>query len=321
MSPKSLMTRALVLLLAVLGAGQAMAARTTTYFHTDALGSVVAATSEAGAVLWRKDYAPYGAQLPSSTGTEKLSYTGKPHDAQLGITNFGARQYDPEIGRFLNVDPVGFVESNPMSFNRYLYVNDNPYKYVDPDGEFLNFVAKFVLDVGVNVAINYLTTGELNVGSALKDSAVGILNPAKTVAKTARLAKLVAKTNKNAGDAGAALTKNFAGKQNRQDRLKDLVSDDKVPSADRGWIRQEMNEVARGKKGHIRNPPGKDLAHERGREGAKGYGFDVLGVMFRYTNTSNYYRFSMDSERATAACRRSATAPGPRCGRMRWPTS
>jgi RHS repeat-associated protein len=193
MNPKHLFTRALVLLLALLGAGQALAARTTTYFHTDALGSVVAATSEAGAVLWRKDYAPYGAQLPSSTGTEKISYTGKPHDAQLGITNFGARQYDPEIGRFLNVDPVGFVESNPMSFNRYLYVNNNPYKYVDPDGEFLNFVAKFVLDVGVNVAINYLTTGELSVGSALKDSATGILNPAKTVAGIGKLAMAASK--------------------------------------------------------------------------------------------------------------------------------
>jgi len=45
-----------------------------------------------------------------------------------------ARYYDPRIGRFMSMDPVGFVVSNPMSFNRYLYVNNNPYKYVDPDG-------------------------------------------------------------------------------------------------------------------------------------------------------------------------------------------
>ena len=36
--------------------------------------------------------------------------------------------------RFLSVDPVGFKEGNPMSFNRYAYANNNPYKYVDPDG-------------------------------------------------------------------------------------------------------------------------------------------------------------------------------------------
>jgi uncharacterized protein RhaS with RHS repeats len=46
-----------------------------------------------------------------------------------------ARYYDPRIGRFMSTDPVGFVEENRMSFNRYLYVNNNPYKYVGPDGE------------------------------------------------------------------------------------------------------------------------------------------------------------------------------------------
>jgi uncharacterized protein RhaS with RHS repeats len=47
-----------------------------------------------------------------------------------------ARYYDPRIGRFMSMDPVGFVESNPMSFNRYLYVNNNPYKYIDPTGTY-----------------------------------------------------------------------------------------------------------------------------------------------------------------------------------------
>jgi hypothetical protein len=36
--------------------------------------------------------------------------------------------------RFLSVDPVGFKEGNPASFNRYAYANNNPYKYIDPDG-------------------------------------------------------------------------------------------------------------------------------------------------------------------------------------------
>ena len=34
-----------------------------------------------------------------------------------------------------------------------------------------------VLDVGINVAFNYATTGELNVGGALKESALGLFNP------------------------------------------------------------------------------------------------------------------------------------------------
>ena len=46
----------------------------------------------------------------------------------------GARYYIPLIGRFTGVDPVDFKEENTHSFNRYAYANNNPYKYVDPDG-------------------------------------------------------------------------------------------------------------------------------------------------------------------------------------------
>lgn len=49
-----------------------------------------------------------------------------------------ARYYDPVIGRFYSNGQVGWTPANPvMSFNRYLYVNNNPYKYTDPNGEFL----------------------------------------------------------------------------------------------------------------------------------------------------------------------------------------
>jgi uncharacterized protein RhaS with RHS repeats len=102
-----------------------------------------------------------------------------------------ARYYDPVIGRFYSNDPVGYTASNPvMSFNRYLYVNNNPYKYTDPNGEFLNFAIKFVADVAMGAAINYATTGSVNLSSAIKESAQGILNPAKSLAKGQKLLKL-----------------------------------------------------------------------------------------------------------------------------------
>src|SRR4051812_4670508 len=46
----------------------------------------------------------------------------------------GARYYDPMIGRFISPDPKLFDEQNPQLFNRYAYANNNPYRYVDPDG-------------------------------------------------------------------------------------------------------------------------------------------------------------------------------------------
>lgn len=48
-----------------------------------------------------------------------------------------ARYYDPVIGRFYSNDPIGFRDVH--SFNRYAYANNNPYKYVDPDGREVKF--------------------------------------------------------------------------------------------------------------------------------------------------------------------------------------
>ncbi|MDO6424743.1 RHS repeat-associated core domain-containing protein [Saccharophagus degradans] len=50
-----------------------------------------------------------------------------------------ARYYDPVVGRFLSNDFVGFMghlngEQGVQGFNRFAYVNSNPYKYTDPDG-------------------------------------------------------------------------------------------------------------------------------------------------------------------------------------------
>ena len=120
------------------------------YYHNDALGSPVVATDANGDVLWQEEYSPYGSRLllesqesDCSSGTcipvesawdEKQWFTGKLEESRSGIQYFGARWYEPEIGRFLSVDPVQFREDNIFSFNRYAYANNNPYKYIDPDG-------------------------------------------------------------------------------------------------------------------------------------------------------------------------------------------
>jgi RHS repeat-associated protein len=52
-----------------------------------------------------------------------------------GLVYLGARWYSPEIGRFYGVDPVHFREAEAKSVNRYAYANNNPYRYVDPDGQ------------------------------------------------------------------------------------------------------------------------------------------------------------------------------------------
>jgi len=111
----------------------------TTYYHNDHLGSPVAATNEQGALLWRAHFRPYGERQenPKDAAYGSVGYTGHIQDADSGMVYAGARYYDPLIGRFMAIDPVGAVASMPGSFNRYAYVQNNPYRFIDPNGEWL----------------------------------------------------------------------------------------------------------------------------------------------------------------------------------------
>jgi|GEM_PF-1651165 len=104
-------------------------APTTTYIHTDALLSPVAETNGTGTVTLRTRYEPYGKTLmPPVQGP---GYAGHVVDVSTGLSYMQQRYYDPLAGRFLSADPV---PASPASFNRYWYANNNPYKYIDPDG-------------------------------------------------------------------------------------------------------------------------------------------------------------------------------------------
>lgn len=180
-----------------------------TYLHPDLLGSPVVATNAQGGLEWEEVYTPYGEKwLRDTANDDQMSFTGHIADSATGLTYMQARYYDPVIGRFLANDPVDFVgqlergNSAGHGFNRYAYANNNPYTYTDPNGEFINFAVKFAADVALGVAIQVATGEDVNLGAALKESAAGILNPAKTVAKAAKLAKALKK-----GDGGGAAKK------------------------------------------------------------------------------------------------------------------
>ncbi|WP_223866502.1 RHS repeat domain-containing protein, partial [Candidatus Enterovibrio escicola] len=55
-----------LIILITLVISQFVIAETVTYFHTDALGTPVAATDESGNVLWREHYSPFGEKLENS---------------------------------------------------------------------------------------------------------------------------------------------------------------------------------------------------------------------------------------------------------------
>ncbi|MDP1532600.1 MAG: RHS repeat-associated core domain-containing protein, partial [Rubrivivax sp.] len=76
---------------------------------------------------------PYGA-THSGAVPQGIGFTGHVNDADTGLVYMQQRYYDPLTGRFLSVDPITTDAATGNTFNRYVYGNANPYKYVDPDG-------------------------------------------------------------------------------------------------------------------------------------------------------------------------------------------
>jgi RHS repeat-associated protein len=106
--------------------------RTVHLYYTDPQGTVLAKTDAQGTILARYDYRPYGGVV-NGNGPNGPGYTGHVQDPETGLVYMQARYYDP-AGRFPSPDPVGPSPGNVYSFNRYVYANDNPARYIDPDG-------------------------------------------------------------------------------------------------------------------------------------------------------------------------------------------
>ena len=63
-------------------------------------------------------------------------YNGKELQEELGLNmyDYGARNYDPAIGRWMNIDPLA-DNTNNFEFSPYNYVKNNPLVFIDPNGE------------------------------------------------------------------------------------------------------------------------------------------------------------------------------------------
>ena len=141
-----------------------------TYFHNDITGSPVVATNESGQVVWRESYRPYGERTVNAPAAlpNKVWFTSRRQDLETGLVYMGARYYDPVAGRFISKDPVGFEENNLHTFNRYAYANNNPYKYVDPDGR----MPALVYPIAVGLAPEAVT----GITTAIVGGALGLYN-------------------------------------------------------------------------------------------------------------------------------------------------
>ncbi len=109
----------------------------TTFYLTDALGSLLASfsnTANSAALKSNQLYGPYGnTRYTSGTLNTVKGFTGQYNDSLTGLDYYGARYYDPVAGAFLSADQV---QGNPQGMNPYAYVEGNPETWSDPRGTY-----------------------------------------------------------------------------------------------------------------------------------------------------------------------------------------
>jgi RHS repeat-associated protein len=113
------------------------ASPTTLYVHADHLDRPVRMTDASKALVWDAVYKPYG-EVQAITGSAALDarFPGQWFQLETGLHYNWHRHYDPTTGRYLEPDPLGFVDGPSV----YAYALNSPQMWVDREGTEIKFL-------------------------------------------------------------------------------------------------------------------------------------------------------------------------------------
>lgn len=121
---------------------------TTSYVHSDHLGSTDTLTNDQGSVIQEMSFDAFGLRRDAANWAYDLTstqiaglksatdrgYTNQEQLDNVGLVHMNGRVYDPSIGMMISADPRIQDMSNGLAFNRYSYVYGNPLNAIDPSG-------------------------------------------------------------------------------------------------------------------------------------------------------------------------------------------
>ena len=115
------------------------------FYLKDHQGNVRVVADKDGKLEETNDYYPFGGTFTTSTSVQSYKYNGKELDRKNGLDwyDYGARMYDVAIGRFVTTD---IMEEKYYSISPYVYVVNNPLKYIDLRGDSISVADLYTRD-------------------------------------------------------------------------------------------------------------------------------------------------------------------------------